>query len=1023
MYAKNPNNGKTIRVLKSEVALWKNKKTLVYRDAPPTNKSEVAIWSRWSTVVSGVDPALLAWNPQIVILAEDSPEVHAWLATRAAKAVRFILISSTIVDSIGDVAFRRLGLGNVMCLEELHIMYPFLGSPCLNTVHDAVLCAAIIFRYSRIVGLPVANLGRLDTMPMKVNLTIEPTYQGIPDPLVLIQQYYVPPQAKRAKELYKCLVKNLECPFVDKIILCMEDLKAPLPPDPSNKITKVLMKNRITYGNCIEVIQKHVPAGNIVVFANTDIYIESSWHSIWSVDLQDVFLALLRWEDPVDTSQQPKMFGPRSDSQDTWVIHSNSVLSRTWNMAALDIPFGKSGCDNAILVEFLRQKFVIANPAMSLRTMHVHQSEIRNYVKSELVDRPIYMHVDPTGIHELNPLITWDWAGPLVDHEPLSRPLKATGSKALNTFCAQMNRNPEFVWSPKASNTYTAPLGQDHVIDISGAFVSPSGLVYRHMDLCVGSTDIQKKLWSENTLSHLMASQQTGTMMAYPLEHEWLKSPALYTLYYLSKAVKQHLTTPEASMWCSKSEELLYAFKLFQWNEVRGKLIEYSQETQVFADRVVGRTCHGVRILPDDIAALRGALFNTWKTRSDYPVLVVVRDGVLADASYIEELGQDAGYTVRTITSSATATECAEALLGATKVIVGSSASTNSWAWLWIAPKDCMVLELQDERAPSDNLLQLCSAAGQDWTLLAYPRATVDGLKKIITTEVGKWFNPVVVPSTTSATTTTTPPLVIVPSKSMKFGFFGHKGDSFREMVDLWAEKGYVSVEEDPAATQCWLQGVGQTLLYDRPTWAWLEKAEQPYRLCLAGNPDPKEKPNAKPWIFWPRQPRLVERLADTLTPIEERHDTLVFFGRIENDVQRTYRQNADQWRSVCSKFSLVLNAKEPYALGPEEYLMALKGSRYGLCLRGYGPKCNREIELLAMGTVPIITDGVDYSNYADPLIEGLHVVYAKDAEDAKKKMAAIPDSQWETMSKAGHLWWKKNASVEGSWSKTKGYC
>ena len=1013
MIARNPNTGGTIRVLKSEASIWKNKKTLTWKQVPPTDEKEVSLWSRWDTIVCGIDSKFLAWNPQIIVLREDSPAVRAWLATKA-KDVRFILISSKVVDSIGQ--FQQFGLGNVMCLEELSIMYPFIGQAWDGTAEDAILCAALIFRYSKIVGLPNGDTrGRLSQLKLQVNLSLD-IFSKPPEPLTLIQQYYVDPKPKRAKELYKCLVKNLECPLVDKIILCMENINAPLPPDPLKKLLKIPMKTRITYAACIEVIKKHVDPATIVVFANTDIYLDETWRSMWSVDLNDVFVGLLRWEEPADGNSQAKMFGPRSDSQDTWALYSNSVFSRIWDLKALDIPFGKSGCDNAILVEFLRQKFKIVNPALSLRTLHVHHSEIRNYVKSELVDRPVYMHVDPTGIHELNPIVTWDsWAPTLVKHEPLHRPLNTTNPKALAIFCSQMNRNADFVWS-KGQNSYLPPVNQDHIISLQGAFVSPSGLVYRHNELYVGNTEIQKRLWSENTLSHLIPSVETQTMMAFPLEPEWLEDPALYTLYYLSKAIKQHQETPEASMWCKQTEPLLHAFKLFKWNETRGRLMQYTDQTQVFAEKVVGRTSHGVRIMPADVTALRANLFNTWKARADYPVLVLVSDAqhitgeLLAD---LESYGQDEGYSVRVIPSAATATQWAEGLLGASRVIL-STTTSNTWAWLWMAPKECLVLELQEERAPSDKLLHLCAAGGQDWTLLQYPRSTAEGFKKIVMAEVGKWFKPV--------TVTGTVPTVIVPPKTMKFGFFGHKGDSFREMVDLWEEKGYVEKQEDPAATLCWLHGIGQTLLYDRPTWAWLEKAadaEKTYKVCLAGNPEPVA---SKPWIFWPRQPRLVERLAATLKPIEERKDQLVFFGRIENDVQASHRQNVDQWRSLCTKFSMPLTAKEPYALAPEEYLMALQNSKYGLCLRGYGPKCNREIELLAMGTVPLVTDGVDYSNYADPLIEGLHVIYVKDAQDAKVKMAAIPDSQWETMSKAGHMWWKKNASVDGSWSKTKAY-
>jgi hypothetical protein len=74
------------------------------------------------------------------------------------------------------------------------------------------------------------------------------------------------------------------------------------------------------------------------------------------------------------------------------------------------------------------------------------------------------------------------------------------------------------------------------------------------------------------------------------------------------------------------------------------------------------------------------------------------------------------------------------------------------------------------------------------------------------------------------------------------------------------------------------------------------------------------------------------------------------------------------------------------------------------------------------MGTVPVVTPGVDITNYAEPLIDGIHVLSVTDADDAKKKMAAISATQWETMSKAGYMWWKRNASAEGSWTRTRGH-
>jgi hypothetical protein len=399
-----------------------------------------------------------------------------------------------------------------------------------------------------------------------------------------------------------------------------------------------------------------------------------------------------------------------------------------------------------------------------------------------------------------------------------------------------------------------------------------------------------------------------------------------------------------------------------------------------------------------------------------------------------------AQYQVELLWANSDATKFAMTLSGASLVILSSSIKNikyPSWAWLWLAPVGCKILELQEEREPSDLLVHLAAASGLEWTLLQYPRSTPDGFKKIIEKEVNKWLeqNKTVVkkdeltatlidtiPSIIETEGLIAKPIIRTPPKSMKFGFFGHKGDSFREMIDLWEEKGFVERKEDPSLTQCWLGEVGETLLYDRPTWAWLDKAsekEQMYKRCLVGNPDYSEKSKTRPWIFWPREPRLVEELSkEARKSYEDRKDTMVFFGRIENKDQGEWRQDISGWKTICAKFSMQ-QGKEPYVLKPREYLEALQGAKFGLCLRGYGPKCNREIELLAMGTVPIVTNDVDISNYAEPLLDGTHVICVSDHEDAMKKICEISEENWLEISEAGFQWWKRNCSIEGSWNKT----
>lgn len=257
-------------------------------------------------------------------------------------------------------------------------------------------------------------------------------------------------------------------------------------------------------------------------------------------------------------------------------------------------------------------------------------------------------------------------------------------------------------------------------------------------------------------------------------------------------------------------------------------------------------------------------------------------------------------------------------------------------------------------------------------------------------------------------------------------GFFSHAGDSFREMVELWAERQYVDAVEDPKVVQIWLGGVGKTLLYDRPTLDWLfasPSEEQTWDLGLFGNPKPTESGGvAKSWTFWPRRPRLVEECVKKGLPQKswsERGKQLVFYGKIENKVQEKRRKTHD-WSSVCDGYEMVNGEGTPYTFSQMEYLENLANAKFGLCLAGFGKKCHREVECMAMGCVPVCVSDVDMENYANPPQEGVHYIRVETPSDVETKVKSMTEEQWLTMSTACIDWWKKNASVEGSWLLTQ---
>lgn len=256
-----------------------------------------------------------------------------------------------------------------------------------------------------------------------------------------------------------------------------------------------------------------------------------------------------------------------------------------------------------------------------------------------------------------------------------------------------------------------------------------------------------------------------------------------------------------------------------------------------------------------------------------------------------------------------------------------------------------------------------------------------------------------------------------------------HAGDTFRELIDMWEKAGYVDVVETlDSPGVVWMCGEGDVLLYDRPTLEWYPESTA-HNIGLFGNPPPPSSNSNNPtmtakknvpWIFWGRHPKLLEQQIPILyKTYDQRSTESIFIGNIENNIQLQHRSHysRDEWRNTISHFEL--NNGHTHKYSQEEYLKLLADSKFGLSIRGYGPKCNREIELLGLGVVPLLTNKVD-TTYYDPLIEGLHYFRTPTADIATHTMKTCSQKTWEMMSRAGKRWYNRNCSTQGSFKTTK---
>ena len=260
--------------------------------------------------------------------------------------------------------------------------------------------------------------------------------------------------------------------------------------------------------------------------------------------------------------------------------------------------------------------------------------------------------------------------------------------------------------------------------------------------------------------------------------------------------------------------------------------------------------------------------------------------------------------------------------------------------------------------------------------------------------------------------------IILKPKGSSHCGPGHHCGDTFRELADIWEELNLCKIEESPD-NFCWANEHGNVLLYDLPRLD--DRLIPPFKHGIFGNTVP-DHPKCHAWTFWARSPRLLmEARNKPLFPYESRSIESIFLGKIENNIQNANRKNQNWENANIELFHCPVDTPGPdhYPFTKEEYLEKLRNSKFGLCLAGYGPKCNREIELLGMGVVPLFAPEVD-NTYHEPLQEGVHFLRVNSPEDARKVIDSIDKDQWQKMHDAGQEWYQRNASPEGAFNVTK---
>jgi hypothetical protein len=1019
--AVNPKTGKPINIIHSEGAAWRNAKTLVWMTG---ETAPIKTYERWETGVVGLEN-LKAWSqymtPDVVVLPTVTHDAVEWVRSGQWRKHRLVFLTKEIVDEFETEAdYVATGINNAICLEEILDIYPFVERAWDGTEDDAKVLIALLLRMSATFPVSEASTNHRATA-IKYGLTVSSHSNFLPPFVTLITQYYTPSKPKRAREIRDALQKNIDCPFIDSIILLNEtSYGSKLPTSP--KIKEEVIGSRLTYADVLKYITDEVPENNIVIFANSDIYFDESLRLLYSMNLDDTFLSLLRYEVAEDGSS--KLFGPRPDSQDSWIVLSDAVKSRTWEWSALDFPFGKPGCDNAINVEMLRKKFLVVNPALSIKTYHLHRSGVREYDPRDIVDKPIYLYVHPTGLHDMQPAFTIDrtHVKKFLELEPFQRRVGAEHE----TFCKMVGREGAFKLSPSGRNMWPEVDKRVSLFRFDDCFQTSRGLPYGYNTLWLGRSPLIADGWASTETSTLTPCLASKSSFAVYLSPEAAADPVKYMLEYLGKVfwMREDSGWTGASFWAPESEAFVELLSCFVWPTKSVPVVKWSPQSQIYSrETLFWYPQNEYQMSREEVFALREFTAVKYQPAMDLerPRVVVVVDGHITDewvATFEAAVGDR--ITVEVIYPSTAPHRVMELLAGAAGAVVYGGKDTHArWGWFWMLPRDATVYEIQNDLDPSADLLHMVAAAGGRHQLTVVGRGAAAAAAAA--PKVAAAFCATTGACEVDFTAATAPPTILVPAKE---GFFSHAGDSFREMVDLWAERGYVKKVVDETVHNIWMGGAGETLLYDRPTYEWLQLSparEQVWKRALFGNPAPFGT-GSTAWSFWPRRPRLVEELAAAgAAGWKERKNLLVFYGKIENAVQDKHRRGGgEDWSYICDDFQLVVGEATPYKFTQRQYLEALAAARFGLCLAGYGKKCHREVECMAMGCVPVVAPEVDMTHYAEPPQEGIHYIRVKNPADAYERVNSITADEWKLMSDACRTWWRRNASCDGMWELTK---
>jgi hypothetical protein len=731
------------KILNLNTAIVHDQRTLVWLQTQDVTVN----WNRWDAVVSSISDfknwsALGARIVGIVLNQMEGDNINEFADElfSIGKDVPLILLPQSILSQKKE-EFWADNFDNIMNLDALGEQYPFIKKEWDGTRADAVAIFTLICRYNRLVDceMTVERFKLLDGIVHVEN--------GIkPNRAWMVTQYFKHKDKKRSREIKECLVRNCECPHIDRIVLINErDYSAEWRGvKGSEKIQQIVIGKRLTYADFLRFSVEKVPTGVYVTLCNADIYFGDSLLDLWKVNMADKMLGLLRWDTP-GAPEIATIFGPRADSQDSWVFLSDSIKERVWDLKQFEFQLGQAGCDNAFAGLILRQRFLLANPALTFKTYHIHESGVRSYSKADYIRADIYVNLAPTHILDTRQEVKPSGAAAKnFSNETAEFEVKSSSMSNEITYCTMLEKEGRYKWEPSVENYYFEAAVP--VYSWKNCGVTPNGLVYDLHRIYRGAyaEDERFNYWSGAKVDIFTPLSSVKQMLAVPFKDtEIFKNYDRYMLNYVSRVLRLLKVWPDASMWLPGDFMRFIAYLNWPVEKVKG--VVFDESRACWADEVVGYlpSPATTEISKEDVACLREALVD-WVSAPVPKICTVVLGGAITEefakervTAFLKEQNdtwivfyvrpEDVGFY--------------DDLFGASLCIfIGGKKTEETWSKLWALPEGCRVIEFQQELQIDAEFQHLAHVAGfKSWVLLLSKGSTADVQEQIME-QLARWF-------------------------------------------------------------------------------------------------------------------------------------------------------------------------------------------------------------------------------------------------------------------------------------------